>query len=49
MLIPISSSAARVSRRMARLASSGTGRRTRSRRRNMFWKTDSSSISARSW
>ena len=49
MLIPISSSAARASRRIARLARNGSGRRTRSRRRNMFWKTASSSTSARSW
>ena len=49
MLMPISSSALRVSFRIARLASSGSGRWTRSRRRNMFWKTDSSLMSARSW
>ena len=43
MLTPISSSASRVSLRIARLARNGSGLRTFSRRRNMLWKTDSSS------
>ena len=48
MLMPISSSDSRASLRIARLARNGSGFRTYSRRRNMFWNTASSSISARS-
>ena len=37
MLIPISSSARRAARFISRLLSSGSGRSTRSRRRNRLW------------
>src|SRR3954453_9549895 len=48
-LTPISSSAARVSRRICARARNGSGRLTTSRRRNMFCTTSSSLTSARSW
>ena len=48
-LMPIWSSALRVSRAIARRARIGNGLWTCSRRRNMFDVTDSSLTSARSW